>query len=475
MKLLHLAPFTFCAVSFPVLNCISQASMPEGGVSAMPADSVVALAIEAYIYSYPLVMIDKTMKVSTNFEVPVPGKANAPVNQFGHFRSFPDATFKDVVKPNNDTYYSIAWLDLKQDPMVLRVPNTHGRYYLMPMLDAYSNVFASPGKRTTGTEEKTFLISGPDWKGSAPKGMEEIKAPTNLVWVPGRTQVNSAEDGASVVAQIQDGYKLVPLSKWGTDYVPEKHKVDPNIGTTPPPVAVEKMDIETYFNDVNGLLAMYPPPAADSALLKKISAIGVGQGKTFNLAAFDTAVQTHLKKVGADVHKMLREAAGKSGSLENGWNVKRSGMGSYGTNYRLRALIAMVGLGANLNADASYPICRMDENGNELSGDNKYVIHFGKGETPPVNAFWSITLYGPDNLLVANTISRFAIGDRNDLKYNADGSLDIFIQHENPGKEKESNWLPSGKGKFNLTMRLYWPKEEFLNGTWKVPPVKKVR
>jgi DNA sulfur modification protein DndE len=437
-------------------------------------DSVLALVQQAYLYGYPIMMMDATKKVSTNVAAPIPGKPIAPINQFGHFRTFPDANFKDVVKPNCDTYYSLAWLDLASEPLVLSVPNTNGRYYLLPMLDAYTNVFASPGKRTTGTEEGNFFITGPAFTGSIPAGMRPIKAPTNMVWILGRTQTNSKQDGATVVKIIQDAYKLTPLSKWGTPYKPEMQKTDTSVPKMPPPVWVENMAIETYFNKLNQLMQENPPPAMDSAFLEKIVPLGLGAGKQFDLSAFDAATQEKLKAIPAAVHAGLREATGKMGTLENGWNVTRTGMGTYGTNYVQRAVVALIGLGANLNEDACYPNCQVDETGQKLNGAKKYIMHFEKGQTPPVNAFWSITMYGSDELLVANPINRFAIGDRDHLKYNDDGSLDIFIQHERPGKDKEANWLPAAKEDFSITMRLYWPKETFMNGSWKIPPVKVV-
>jgi hypothetical protein len=460
-----LAAFTF-SCNTPVTK---QASPSQ---SELPSDSIVAFVEQAYIFGYPMVLMDATRLVSTNFPAPVPGKSFAPVNQFGHFETFPDADFKDVVKPNCDTYYSIAWLDLKQEPLVLSVPDTKGRYYLLPMLDAYTNIFASPGKRTTGTSAGNFLITGPAFAETIPAGMTEIKAPTNMVWILGRTQTNSKQDGATVVRSIQQGYHLTPLSKWGSAYTPEKHVVDTTISKTPPPVAVEQMDIEVFINRLNQLMTANPPAAADSGLLKKLEAVGVGAGKQFSITNFDSETQAKIRSIPGSVHQKLRDAASKMGTQENGWNVVRTGMGSYGNNYVGRALVALIGLGANLNADASYPNCLVDENGQKLNGSRKYVIHFDKGQTPPVNAFWSVTMYGPDDLLVANPIKRYAIGDRDKLKYNKDGSLDIFIQHESPGKDIESNWLPSGKEGFSLTMRLYWPKEEFVNGSWKLPAVK---
>jgi len=227
-----------CAIAALTISCNQPGSkQSESKNSGLSSDSVIALAEQAYIFGYPLVIMDATKNVSTNFEQPVPNTVLAPVNQFGHFSSFPDASFKDVVKPNNDTYYSCAWLNLKAEPMVLSVPNTNGRYYLLPMLDAYTNVFASPG-----------------YKGTVPANMKEIKAPTNMVWILGRTQCNSPQDGATTVKKIQDGYRLILLSKWGGAFTPEKNKIDTTISKTPPPVLVEKMDIESFFKKLNLLI-----------------------------------------------------------------------------------------------------------------------------------------------------------------------------------------------------------------------------
>jgi DNA sulfur modification protein DndE len=466
--------FFFFGITLLTTSCKQATKADNQATGNLSKDSVISLAKSAYLFGYPLVLMHETMLATTNVPAPVPGKAFAPVNQFGHFRSFPDASFKEVVKPNVDTYYSSAWLDLKNEPLVLTVPNTNGRYYLLPMLDAYSNIFASPGKRTTGTEAGKFLITSASYNGTVPEGMKKIVSPTDLVWILGRTQVNSEEDGKKVVHPIQDGFTLTPLRQWGQNYQPALHTVDTTLGKTAPPAKVENMDIADFFNLLNKLMAKYPPSPADSPLLAQLASINIGAGKIFSMEEFDGSTRDALKKLPAEVHAGLRKAFTQVGSLENGWNVVRSGIGSYGTHYDLRALIALIGLGANLNEDASYPNCVVDANGEKLSGQHRYVIRFEKGETPPVKAFWSITMYDKDEYLVANPINRFAIGDRDKLTFNADGSLDIYVQHENPGKEKESNWLPAPKDAFSLTLRLYWPEQAFLDGTWKIPPVKKV-
>src|ERR1700748_259955 len=241
-------------------------------------DSVITTAQQAYIYGFPLVMMYESMRSTTNYERPVENSFFAPVNRFTHFRTFPDAKFRSMVKHNNDTYYSNAWLDLSEEPIVLSVPDTDGRYYLLPMFDAYTNVFASPGKRTTGTAAQTFLITGPSFTGNVPEDMQQIKAPTNMVWILGRTQVNSPQDGKEVVYAIQDGYHLTPLSHWGTAYQPEPHAVDNHIALNAPEF-VENMDISTFFTVLSEQLTKNPPPGADAPVLAKLAAIGIGPGK----------------------------------------------------------------------------------------------------------------------------------------------------------------------------------------------------
>ncbi len=346
----------------------------------------------------------------------------------------------------------------------------------MPMLDAWTNVFASPGKRTTGTGEGNFAVVGPGWQGALPDGVKEIKAPTAMVWIIGRTQTNGKPDYEAVHA-IQRQYTLTLLSSFGKPYTPPSDvSVDPKVDMKTPPVKqVEEMDLATFFGSITRLMKDNPPASADAPLVERLASIGVVPGKEFNIGTLDSATKKGLERAFvAARQKNMSPATGSSGPTENGWQVDRTGMGSYGTDYPRRAFIALVGLGANLPQDAIYPMTKVDGDGNPLTGANRYVIHFDKGQTPPANAFWSVTMYDMQQFFVANPIDRYAIGDRDKLKFNEDGSLDLFIQHDSPGPERESNWLPAPEGEFNLIMRLYWPKESMLDGSWKIPPVSHV-
>ncbi|RZJ56045.1 MAG: DUF1254 domain-containing protein [Flavobacterium sp.] len=434
--------------------------------------TVVQTAKEAYLYGLPMVLMDITRRQMTHPDV---GEMYAPINQFRHNTDFPDASFKNVVRPNADTYYSIAWLDLSTEPLILSLPDTHGRYYMMPLMDAYSNVFSSPGTRTTGNKAINLFINGPDWKGKTPENTKQIQSPTNTVWIIGRTQVNSKEDGIKNVAPLQKQYKIIPLSAW------EKK---PNAGikkaapfTMPkgdPNQLVKKMPIEEYFNLVNDLLAKNPPPASDQKTLEKFSSIGVGAGKKFDLNSFSPEIKAIINDITNQIFKSFDNAKSDKKDLVNGWNVGYKVIGTYGTDYTSRAATSYFGLGANLREDAIYPSTYFDGDGRQLNGANKYVLHFEKGKTPPANAFWSLTMYNPEGYFVDNNVNRYTLGDRSNLKSNADGSIDIYIQKNAPEKGKETNWLPSPSSDFNLLMRVYWPKKEMLDGNWKPPGIKKV-
>jgi hypothetical protein len=428
------------------------------------------LGVEAYIYGYPLVLMDATRRLGTN--VPKAGENAAPINQIGAKRTFPDDTFTTVVSPNADTLYSFAFLDLAKEPMVLSVPEMGNRYYLMEMLDAWTNVFASPGTRTTGSGKADFALVGPKWSGSLPAGVQEINCPTNLVWIIGRTQTNGQSDYAAVHA-IQDQYKLTPLSAFGKSYtapdnVPVMDSVDMK---TPPVEQVFQMDATTFFGRLNTLMQDNPPFAADGETLKRFAAIGVAPGRPFDLKALNPDVASGLETSVRDGKaKIVAEAANPHGKAINGWEFMNN-VGRYGTDYLWRAVVGLVGLGANLPEDAVYPRSTKDSNGQPFSGANRYEIQFAKGQLPPVGAFWSITMYNSNQFFAKNPIGRYAIGDRDKLKFNNDGSLTLYLQNESPGKDKESNWLPAPKDSFNLLMRLYWPKKEILDGIWSPPAV----
>ncbi|MGJ7515582.1 DUF1254 domain-containing protein [Pseudomonas baetica] len=432
-----------------------------------------AIGVEAYVYFYPLLTMDITRKQFTNIE---PGKefGKGPMNMFVSVPQYPPADFKGVVRSNFDTLYSIAWLDLTKEPLVIAAPDTAGRFYLLPMLDMWSDVFASPGWRTTGTEAAQFLVTPPGWTGTVPAGLDHLPAPTPYVWVIGRTKTDGAADYAAV-HKIQAGYTVTPLSMLGKSPEPVSVKIDPAVDMkTPPKIQVDTMSAANYFAYAAQLLNVHPAHSTDQPMLAQIKRIGIEPGKAFDMDALDPEIKTALQSVPEEAQALMKWKVETLARVVNGWSMNTDTMGVYGNYYLKRAIVAQVGLGANLPEDAIYPLNIGDENGKALDGANKYVLHFPKGQTPPVNAFWSVTLYDPEGFQVGNELNRFAVSSWMPFKNNADGSLDIYFQNESPGKALESNWLPAPKGPFNLTMRLYGPKAEALNGKWNPPPVKQM-
>ena len=433
-----------------------------------------AIGVEAYLYFYPLVTMDITRKQSVNVE---PGKelGKGPMNTFVSVPSYPPADLKVVVRVNFDTLYSVAWLDLTEEAQVVSAPDTDGRFYLLPMLDMWSDVFASPGWRTTGTKAGNFLVTPPGWSGTVPEGFTRLSAPTPYIWVIGRTKTDGPADYPAV-HKIQAGYKVTPLSRWGKAAGPVTVKIDPGVDMkTPPKTQVDTMPAEEYFAYAAELLKLHPPHATDQPMVARLKRIGIEPGKSFDFAGLDPAVKKALEGAPEEAQRLMAWKVATLARVVNGWSMNTDTMGVYGNYYLKRAMVAQMGLGANLPEDAIYPLNLADDTGKPLDGANKYTLHFDKGAWPPVNAFWSITLYDSDGFQVANALNRFAVSSYMPFKVNADGSLDLYFQNESPGEEKEVNWLPAPRGPFNVCMRLYGPKAEALTGRWNPPPVVKVQ
>jgi hypothetical protein len=426
-------------------------------------------ARDAYIYAYPMLVMEITRRVTTNVETPA--GTRSPMNRIANVREFPNPSFTDVVRPNADTLYSVMFFDVSKDPMVFSVPDSGGRYYLLQMLDMWTDVFAVPGKRTTGTGPQTFAVVGPHWQGQLPKGVELIRSPTSTVSMIGRTQTNGKADYAAV-HKFQDGLKAVPLSHYGKPYTLPKGTVNAALDMSSPSGQVHKMDAATFFATFAELLKANPPHANDYPILARLKRIGIEPGKSFSLASASPEVQRALTAAVPDAQQDIEAVMHRSGVLANGWRTNLTAIGTYGTDYLHRAGIAFAALGANTIEDAVYPSLFGDASGESLSADRRYQLHFDKDQVPPVRAFWSLTMYDDRQLFAANPIDRYAIGDRDKLAFNPDGSLDLYVQRDSPGADKESNWLPTpASGNFTMNLRLYWPKWEVLDGSWVPPPV----
>jgi hypothetical protein len=448
------------------------ASAPPAAAQVSPEEAR-AIGVDAYLYFYPLVTMDLTRRQLTNVE-PGTGGLGGPPNTFVNIPEYPSAGMKVVVRPNFDTLYSSAWLDLTAEPVIVSVPDTNGRYYLLPMLDMWTNVFASPGWRTTGTQAGDFAIIPPGWQpaqSKLPEGVQRIDAPTPHVWMIGRTKTDGPSD-YEAVHKIQAGFKVTPLSRWGKSPEPVEVKIDPSVDMkTPPKIQVDRMPADKYFAYAAEIMKLQPPHITDQPIIARMQRIGIEPGSSFDLDKADPTVKQALESAPAAAQTLMAWKLPTLARVANGWSMNTDTMGVYGNYYLKRAIVAQLGLGANLPEDAIYPLNIADENGRPLDGTSNYTIHFDHETLPPVNAFWSITLYDQEGYQVGNSLDRFALSSWMPFAYNPDGSLDLYFQNQSPGADKEANWLPAPTGPFNLTMRLYAPKSEALTGKWNPPPV----
>lgn len=425
---------------------------------------------QAYLFGYPLVM----MEVTKQHQMLI---GTSAMNRFNHAKRFPDPGFNGVVSPNIDTLYSISHFDLRREPLVMEIPDTSGRFYMLQIMDAWSNVVISPGTRTIGTAPKRYLVAGPDWHGETPAGLELVRVPTQLAWLIGRIRSANERD-YQAVTQLQEHFKLMPLSSWqgqpGGPATPVAMVELPRLELSPSPdrqVATWSQD--EFFATFCRLLKDNPLASADAPMMQRIQATGLlGEGCTAQLSP--------LRKFGSALgYRKVQEALANARQLleelptYNGWRIGYD-LGEYGTRYEQRAVVAKIALGANLAADAIYPNLWKDQDGQPLSGEHRYVLHFSKEQLPPVRAFWSLTLYNGQQFLSANPLNRYALSDGSDLHYNADGSLDLYVQHEQPQTpEQLSNWLPAPTDDFSLFLRLYWPEDSVLNKQWLPPAIQR--
>jgi len=428
------------------------------------------LGVQAYIYGFPYVYMTELRCYQVAATV-APNLPHMAVNHFWHNQVMGEPESQAGGSPNNDTLYSIAWLDLSKEPVILSVPDLGDRYYTMEIAGFDSDNFAYVGMRTTGTKVGNYAIVGPSWSGTLPAGVQQLTpSPTPSAFILGRTLLRGPDDLPAVRA-IMAQYKLTPLSLWGKPEAnaPESYDVLKPFDRKTDPLA--------EWKTMNAAMAENPPPSRHEVLLKQFAQIGVGPG--LDIAGLDSATKRGLQRAAVDGRKLLETALlqGARQKNVNGWNYPPADMGRAGAkdDFVLRsALQSMWGIVANDPAEAIYLNTSNDSEGKPLTGANGYIVHFQKGGLPPARAFWSITLYDSRHNLVANPIKRYSIGDRDKVKFNGDGSLDIYVQQSSPGPDKEANWLPSPPENFNLVMRAYLPGVEMQEQRWTPPPVQKI-
>jgi len=474
--------FSILWLSFILLSSSLFAAQNTPPLDAQqPLSPIEALEIakEAYIYGYSLITTEITRIQMSN--VPEEKGLQAPMGKFINVKRYPPADYRGVSAPNADTLYSISWVDLSE-PQVFSHPDMGDRFYLFEMTNLWMIDFDSPGKRTAGGAAANYLLTGPAWKGTVPPGMKHIPVETLYMVILGRIYADGSEEDYKKVNALQDQLKLTPLSSWEKNYQYKAPPVDIDPGfsmTSKPQEVINNMNVSTYFNMMIKLMEKKAPPALEDApILARMSRIGLILGKPFDITKFDPNIQAALNEARKESMKLINDNQRKMGEIENGWIVTTK-LGVYQTDYLKRATVAAFGWPANREKDAVYPYTFVDNTGEKLTGANKYTLTFAKNQIPPVNGFWSITMYEIDGgwWFVPNPLNKFTVSERDNLKYNADGSLTLYFQAESPGKDKESNWLPASKTDFLLMLRMYWPKENepsILNHTWQPPAVQKI-
>ncbi len=438
--------------------------------SSITPEEARAIAKEAYIYGFP--MVDNYRIEHAYFVDTKNPEYKGPWNTLVNIPRVYTPADTAIQTPNSDTPYSMLGMDLRAEPLVLTVPPIEReRYFSIQLIDAYTFNFAYIGSRVTGNDGGSYLIAGPGWKGETPKGVNEvIRSETELVLAAYRTQLFNPED-LDNVKKIQAGYKAEPLSKFLGQPAPAAaaaidfiKPLSPSDETTSP----------EFFNILNFVLQFCPTDPSETELMARFAKIGVGAGKTIDVSSpeMKTAIEQGMADAWADLEDLRKKIdAGKvtSGELFGTREYLKN-------NYLYRMAAAKLGIYGNSQQEAMYPVYAVDADGKKLDGANKYTVHFAAGELPPVNAFWSLTMYDlPASLLVANPINRYLVNSPMLPHFvkDPDGGLTFYVQNESPGKDKEPNWLPAPKGPFFIAMRLYWPKPEALDGSWKEPPMKR--
>jgi hypothetical protein len=466
--------FLLCSMLF---TTATSASEKEDALKSdeAKAKQAYAIGVAAYIWGYPMVVAQKSRDAMTKGgDAPVTpevfnktGKLFAPVNQMANAWGVLGPKFSAIQSANSDTQYSVTWYDVSKEPYILHIPDTKGRFYTFQFADAWTNNFHYASTRTMGSQEQDYALVAPGWTGKLPANVIRIDSPTPNGFIPGRIFVASEKDVAAVNA-IQKQVTMTPLSSYGKKYTPPKVKVVP---------AKKYSGDLAFFEQFGDTLAINGAPAIDSGILGLVKNIGLTADHGFDPSALSDGEKKSLARAVVDGEAMLAAKAASMGRDVNGWQLSPVLDEYYGNNHLFRAAIGYQAMFVNTPIEAFYPSAFKDTNGKVLDGSSgKYTITFPKGQTPPVSAFWSITMYdAKKRLMVENSLNRYKIGSADKLKIAADGSTTLYIQADSPGKGKESNWLPAPKEPFYMLMRMYLPEIEVLNGQYEIPGVVKAK
>jgi len=461
-----------------VLGLTTTAMAAEKNAVLTPDEAIAkqayALGVQAYIWGYPMVVMQKSRDAMTLAgDAPVTpeqfsktGQFFAPVNQVGTAWGMLGPKFSAVQSGNSDTLYSVTWFDSSKEPYVLHIPDAMGRYYTYQFIDAFTNNFHYASTRTEGSQDQRYALVAPGWKGKLPEGVVRVDCPTPTGFIIGRWFVKDENDVAAVNA-LQKQVTMTPLSSYGNEYTPPKVNVKP---------AKKYTGDLAFFEQLGDTLVINGAPASDAGLLGLLKNIGLTVDRGFDASGLSDEEKKALAQAVTEGNAMLAAKSASMGKEVNGWQLSPVLDEYFGNNYLFRAAIGYQAMFVNTPIEAYYPGVFLDASGNTLDGSTgKYTMTFDKGETPPVGAFWSTTLYdAKKRLMTENSINRYKIGSADKLKTDTDGATTLYIQNESPGKDKESNWLPAPNEPFYMLFRMYLPDIEVLNGQYELPGVVRV-
>ncbi|MGY6268233.1 DUF1254 domain-containing protein [Achromobacter denitrificans] len=464
MRRLAVLVLSVAAALSPAAAGAAPAANPTPAAAATEAARQAAMA--GYLYFYPLVTMDLTRRQSTH---PSRGGQGAPANAFLHARALP-APGDAAPWANPDMLRSVAWLDLTAGPVVLSMPDTQGRLYTLTLLDMWTDAFAVLGKRSTGTAKGHTAIVPPGWAGALPSGMARIDAPTAYVWAKNLIQAGGPADYPSVHA-LQDGFVLTPLAQWNLPAQAQRLRSDPSLDlATPVREQVESMPTDAFFTYAAELLRRNPPHPTDQPVLAQLRRVGLIAGRPFDFDKLDHPAKQGMRQGLRAARERMAAAAGGSVRGVNGWQRETGSIGVYGNAYLRRALAAQAQPGSGLPEDLAVLALAADSEGAPLDGAHGYALRFESGQLPPAGALWSLAGYDGNGMPAANPLGRHALGSRDPLRYNADGSLDLRLSHAPPPPEEQANWLPlPAAGPVNVLLRAYSPQPALLDGLWTPP------
>lgn len=460
-----------------VVLCLAAAGrVPAWAAPPLDAGQARDIAADAYVYAYPLVLMDVARRVQTNVQVPDTAfGAGAPVNRFTHMSRPADPLLHGLPYPDVDTLWSLLWFDVSKEPLLIEVPDARGRYYSITLADMWSDVFSAPGSRTAQDGLRVYAIVASDWHGKLPKPAEALRAPTNAGLLRLRVAYRDLRD-LGAAQGFQMAVEATPLSRWGKKTVPPEGHFDVALSRRAPVDQVGEMPAQEFFSAFAELASRYPPHAGDDPVLQRMARLGLAPGQRFDPSRLPADIRAAVEAGALRGQASVRSPMQPRPRRGDAWRMPDRRLGSYGTDYALRARAARVQLATPLPEDEIVLRAAADSEGRLLDGSFRYEVRFDRGQLPPADALWSMTLYNDRRELYDNAVNLYAVGSRHPLTPAADGTSTVYVQYAPPAGEQLRNWLPAPQsGRFTLMLRMYQPREDAVEGLWRPPSIRRIQ